>query len=258
MVVHVPFRFLFIERLVTVCASKQIQNRNRHVLVKLTERSCIARTFCTSFVRSNENEEDSADSSRLSTKLPSRQDLLSRRRRHLSPLERISSLLPEDVLSPEVMQLREERLQEPDGEANVQMLDSDCIQQENGSKRVTKEEHLEPQHAVETPASSLLEEEQVSPSLPGETLLSFGELLVAEYQKKKQLEFRKLFRLQNRARLDSSFGVVLHDDVAGQPAGRFQKTSMGVPIFIHRASLEDYVLYMKRGPAITYPKVKCV
>ncbi|XP_037550592.1 tRNA (adenine(58)-N(1))-methyltransferase, mitochondrial [Nematolebias whitei] len=253
MVVHVPFRFLFIDRLVTLCASKQIHNRNRHVLIHLTERSCIARTFCTSSVRSNENEEDCADSSRLSTKLASRQDLLSRRRRHLSPMERISSLLPKDFQSPEVMQLREERLQEPDREANIQMLDSDCIQQENGSNRVPKEEHLEPQRAVET-TPSLLEEQQVSPSLTGETLLSFGELLVAEYRKKKLLEFRMLFQLQSNARLQSSWGVILHNDVVGQPAGCFLKTHRGVPIFFRRASLEDYVLYMKRGPAISYPK----
>lgn len=255
MIVHVPFRFLFIERLATVCVPKQIHNRNRHVLVQLTERSCNARTFCTSSVRSNENEEDSAGFSRLSTKLASRQDLLSRRRRHLSPLERISSLLPKDVLSPEVMQLREERLQEPDGEANIQMLD--CKQQENGPNRVPKEERLEP-HAVETTPSSLLEEEQVSPSLPGETLLRFGELLVAEHRTKKQLEFRKLFHLRKNACLHSSWGVVLHNDIVGRPAGCFQKTNRDAPIFIRRASLEDYVLYMRRGPAISYPKVKCL
>lgn len=257
MIVHVPFRFLFIERLVTVCVPKQTHNRNRHVLVQLTERSRIARTFCTSSVRSNENEEDSADFSRLSTKLASRQDLLSRRRQHLSPLERISSLLPKDVLSPEVMQLREERLQEPDRKANIQMLDSDSIQQENGPNGDPKEE-LEPQHAVETTPSSLLEEEQVSPSLPGETLLSFGELLVAEHRKKKQMEFRNLFQLRKSANLQSVWGVVLHNDIVGQPAGCFHKTKTGAHIFIRRASLEDYVLYMRRGPAISYPKVKCL
>ncbi|XP_017281601.1 tRNA (adenine(58)-N(1))-methyltransferase, mitochondrial [Kryptolebias marmoratus] len=255
MVLDVPFRYLLIKRLVTVCTSKQTRNRNRDIFVKLTERSYITRSFCASSVRSNENEEDSADSSRLSTKLTSRQELLSRRRRPLSPLERISSLLPEDVLSPEVMQLRKEKLQELDGDTNIQVSDSDCTHQDHGPDGVAKEDHLEPHNAEEeTPASSCSEEEQVSSSLPGETLLSLGELLIAEYRKKKQLEFRKMFQLQNRARLQSSWGIIPHNELIGRPAGCFQNTSMGVPIFIRRASLEDYVLHMKRGPAITYPK----
>lgn len=257
MVVHVPFRFFFIERLVAVCTSKQ--TRNRDILVKLSERSSIARHFCTSSVRSNDNEEDSVDSSRLSTSLTPRQGLLSRRRRPLSPLERISSLLPKDALSPEVMQLREEKLQEPNEETAVQVSDSDCLQQENVPGRVATGEHPDPHHAAEeTPASSLLEEKQVTPSLPGETMLSFGELLIAEYRKKKQLEFKKMFPLQNGGRLQSSWGIIPHDDLVGQPAGCYRKTNNGVPIFIRRASLEDFVLHMKRGPAITYPKVKRV
>uniref|UniRef100_A0A3Q3W396 tRNA (adenine(58)-N(1))-methyltransferase n=1 Tax=Mola mola TaxID=94237 RepID=A0A3Q3W396_MOLML len=92
------------------------------------------------------------------------------------------------------------------------------------------------------------------PTLPGESLLAFGELLVAEYLKKQRVEFRKMFQLQSGARLQSSWGILQHDHIVGQPAGRFLKTGRGVPIFIRRASLEDYVLFMKRGPAISYPK----
>ncbi|KAK7905233.1 hypothetical protein WMY93_017840 [Mugilogobius chulae] len=92
------------------------------------------------------------------------------------------------------------------------------------------------------------------PCLKGETLLTFGEFLVAEYRKKGQLEFRKMFKLQHRMRLQSSWGVIPHEDVDGKPAGTFLKTNRGVSILIRRASLEDYVLYMKRGPAISYPK----
>lgn len=90
-------------------------------------------------------------------------------------------------------------------------------------------------------------------TLHGERLFSYGELLLAEHRRKR-VEFRKMFQLQHGARLHSSWGVVQHDNVAGQPAGRFFETNIGVSIFIRRASLEDYVLFMKRGPAISYPK----
>uniref|UniRef100_A0A3Q3QUE3 tRNA (adenine(58)-N(1))-methyltransferase n=2 Tax=Monopterus albus TaxID=43700 RepID=A0A3Q3QUE3_MONAL len=66
-----------------------------------------------------------------------------------------------------------------------------------------------------------------------------------------------MFQLKEGAHLHISRGIILHDDIAGQSAGRFLKTNGGVPIFIHRASLEDYVLHMKRGPAIAYPKDAC-
>ncbi|XP_013856543.1 tRNA (adenine(58)-N(1))-methyltransferase, mitochondrial [Austrofundulus limnaeus] len=85
-------------------------------------------------------------------------------------------------------------------------------------------------------------------------MLSYGEMLVAEYRKKKQLEYKKMFQLQDSAHLQSSWGVIPHDDLVGQPANCFRKTNKGFPIFIRRASLEDYVLHMKRGPEIIYPK----
>ncbi|XP_054469729.1 tRNA (adenine(58)-N(1))-methyltransferase, mitochondrial isoform X2 [Anoplopoma fimbria] len=162
--------------------------------------------------------EDKGDSSAAAGLL-----LLPRRRRPLSPLERISSLLPRDALSPEVT-----RLMEQDPEVSV----------------TPEEEHGEVDPV--TPSAP--------PALPGESAVAFGELLVAEYRRKERVEFRKMFELQPGARLQSSWGVIPHDDVAGHPAGRFLKTSRGVRILVRRASLDDYALYMKRGPAIAYPK----
>ncbi|RVE56967.1 hypothetical protein OJAV_G00211510 [Oryzias javanicus] len=167
------------------------------------------------------------------------------RRRHLSPLERISSLLPQEVLSPEVEQLREQTQQEQDGDTSRDFT------QEAGT--VSKLEDLETHvasEAAEVPNTSFHDEE----TLPGECFLTFGELVIAEYRKKRRVEFRKMFQLEAGSRLQSSWGIILHDDIAGQPAGCFLKTSRGVSISIRRASLEDYVLYMKRGPAIAYPK----
>uniref|UniRef100_A0A668VSJ9 tRNA (adenine(58)-N(1))-methyltransferase n=1 Tax=Oreochromis aureus TaxID=47969 RepID=A0A668VSJ9_OREAU len=174
----------------------------------------------------------------------------------LSPLERISGLLPQDALSPEVMQLRE---QESDKGADIQGSVPNGTQVEVGDEDIVKksehEAHSPPVGAEESDTGSVHHrEKQVWAALPGERLLTCGELLVAEYRRKKRVEFRKMFQLQTGARLESSWGVILHNDIAGQPAGRFLKTHRGVPIFIRRASLEDYVLCMKRGPAIAYPK----
>lgn len=210
MTVHVPFRLVPWHRLVAAC-------RHRDSLHKL-------RLFSTACVNLNENDERTSD-----TGSEFRRALLSRSRRHLSPLERVSSMLPPDALSPDVLQLRDQTRSEGE-EYPVETGDL--------------EDHIQPDVAETT---------QTPLTLPGESLLAFGELLIAEYRKKR-VEFRKMFELQPGARLHSNWGIVQHDHVAGQPAGRFFETNRGVSIFIRRASLEDYVLYMRRGPAIAYPK----
>lgn len=138
-------------------------------------------------------------------------------------------MLPRDALSPEVLQLREQTRPE---------------------ETADRKETGDPEHLSRPDAA---EESRVQLPLHGERLFAYGELLLAEHRRKR-VEFRKMFQLQHGGRLHSSWGVVQHDNVAGQPAGRFFETNIGVSIFIRRASLEDYVLFMKRGPAISYPK----
>lgn len=233
-----PFAGL-LHRLLRISTCSQRLICNRDILAKLHKCRREVRTFSTGSVTWNQNEGDDPESSSLT----SRQALLSRRRRPLSPLERISGLLPQDALSPEVMQLREQNQQD------VQVPVTHCTPEESGlgespKKDDSENHHVEP-HTQETSAT-----------LPGESLLAFGEQLVAEYRRKGRVQFRKMFQLQAGTRLQSSWGTILHDDIAGQPAGQFLKTGRGVPILIRRASLEDYVLFMKRGPAIAYPKVQ--
>lgn len=207
------------------------------------------RTFSTNSAKCGQNEGDeSGSSSPLSAEqLSARRMLLSRGRRSLSPLERISGLLPQDALGPEVMQLRD---QYQEGPAQVSGARASGSAEDDPERRRLSD-------AAEDPnTSEASHEEDGTPTLPGERLLQLGELLVAEYRKNRQVEFRKMFQLQPGARLMSSWGVILHDDVVGQPAGRFLKTSRGIRILVRRASLEDYVLFMKRGPAIAYPKVR--
>lgn len=254
MAVHTPLRFLFMRRLVSVLTDNQTPLKHTNIL----RRTGNTRTLSTASLRCKENDGDSSGTSQLGTKLTSRQAGLLRGRRPLSPLERVSRLLPQEALGPELMQLREQNQQDLDGGENTQTPNSHCIQEESGTEVAAKEEEVESHVASDTQelrTSFHQEEEQVLSTVPGDSLVTFGELLIAEYQKKRRVEFRKMFQLETGARLQSSWGFILHDDIAGKPAGCFLKTSRGVLIFIRRAALEDYVLYMKRGPAIAYPKV---
>ncbi|KAK5857074.1 hypothetical protein PBY51_010341 [Eleginops maclovinus] len=243
MAVQMPFAgLLFMRRLVRNSSQRHLSCRC--IIQKCRMRQ--TRTVSTAFVNYNENKGDDSDPSPLSSNLTFKQALLSRRR-PLSPLERISSLLPQDALSPEVMQLREEQNQEASEEDTN-------IHTQAEHEAIPKEDDSETHHASDAAMETEEEKGSIPPTLPGESLLVFGELLLAEHRKKGRVEFRRMFALQAGARLNSSWGIILHDNIARQPAGRFLKTSRGTPILIRRPSLEDYVLHMKRGPAIAYPK----
>ncbi|KAF7664430.1 hypothetical protein LDENG_00176410 [Lucifuga dentata] len=273
MVVQIPcFGFRFMHRLVYTYGQ-----RHREILVKLPAWRKEIRTISTG---ASSSSEDERNSSPLNTSLTSRQALLSRRGRPLSPLERISRLLPQDALSPEVEQLRQNQ-EEPKEDENIQKKDQRLFDatishycSTQGEYRLA-ETHTEDEaipnedpdtsHAIKTAVEPNIsqthrnghfpcEVRRISPVLPGENLLVFGELLIAEYRKNRRVEFRKMFQLQTGTHLQSCWGVISHDDMVGQLAGQFLKTNRGTPIFIRRPSLEDYTLYMKRGPAIAYPK----
>lgn len=239
MAVRLPFAGLTLAQQLVRFTQRRLSNGN--AISKGHTCRTDARSFVTSLAKRSQNEEegDSVSSSQLSA----RRALLSRRRRSLSPLERISGLLPEDALGPDVTQLRD---QNQEGPAQVSDVSEPGWDEAERSHQSEASEDLDP--------SDPSPEEGRPRTLPGETLLQFGELLVAEHRRKRQVEFRKMFQLQPAGRLLSNWGVVLHDDVVGQPAGRFLKTSRGVSILVRRPSLEDYVLYMKRGPNIAYPK----
>ncbi|KAJ8401187.1 hypothetical protein AAFF_G00387690 [Aldrovandia affinis] len=214
---------------------------------------------------------------------------LGSRLRSLSPLERVSRLLPPETLSQEVLELREDEQEEArqrvlgdmhqDEETSGTPVEVQRVWGERGTDTWQQEDRLnqrqeeeeerndtgervaDSRDGVRVEDSSGSPEEKQHPAggdpshaPPGERPLCFGELALAEYHKKGRVEFRKMFPLQTGGCLRSLWGVVPHTAIVGRPAGSIILSSNGSPILLRRPSLEEYVLYMERGPAITYPK----
>lgn len=268
-------------RLLRTCSIKSAQRGYHHLYSKnrLSTCKCNTRTFGTSPPRVGDNEENTnsseLDSHNNSLQTPRHGSMIGRRRL-LSPLERISRLLPQESLSPEVVQLREPKQDEEGGKPTGTCPQEDCnvlnvsvanaqsaLGEGNGMEAQIEDSHLairqdaHSKYTVEEPSGSEVPGEGMCagyPTLPGERLMKFGEVLIAEYSKKGRVEYRKMFHLQNGMRLQSSWGTIGHSDIMGRPAGVFIRTTLRMPILIRRPSLEEFVLYMKRGPAIAYPK----
>lgn len=163
-------------------------------------------------------------------------------RRPLSPLERVSQMLPQESLNEEVWELRGNKPREEKENTETQtpkklMEDLDVHEQSGDVDSRSREEMMH------------------TDILPGERVMCFGEVLLAEYRRKRRLELQKMFQLEKGSRLGSNSGFIAHDAIQGCHAGTVLRTSLGLPMLIRRPSLEEFTLFMKRGPAIAYPKV---
>ncbi len=64
----------------------------------------------------------------------------------------------------------------------------------------------------------------------------------------------KLLRLQPGKRWETHHGIILHDDLIGQPLGRVVYTHKGYPYLVLEPSTADFIQYLKRRTQIIFPK----
>lgn len=215
---------------------------------------------------------------------------LRRRRGSLSPLERLSQLIPAEMLSEEVTDLRaaghlentsdgsqsldtasEHTLNaqalpaRPQPPVHDRRLWSGSISHDINSRvQPLMDETLLPPNSIAQPFQvgpevnfepSTGEEHLDCPPLVGQgCAFKVGDLCLAEFRRKYYLEFKKMFTLTETNKLMSNWGMVSHKEIVGKQPGQMLKTSVGFPLLFRRPSLEEFVLLMKRGPTISYPK----
>ncbi|XP_056424543.1 tRNA (adenine(58)-N(1))-methyltransferase, mitochondrial [Hyla sarda] len=80
------------------------------------------------------------------------------------------------------------------------------------------------------------------------------DLLIAEFKRRHYSMFRKMFVLKNSGKLVSNWGAINYQDLLGRLPGEKIRTTTGHQFLVRRPSLDEYVIYMKRGPTISYPK----
>jgi len=67
-------------------------------------------------------------------------------------------------------------------------------------------------------------------------------------------ERRYLIVLGTGKQFHSHLGAIEHDDLIGAPEGSTVRTTNGAPLTAFRPTLSDFVLKMKRGAQVVYPK----
>ena len=77
-----------------------------------------------------------------------------------------------------------------------------------------------------------------------------GELIMLVDRKKR----RYLTRLQAGGEFHSHAGALPHDDVIGQEEGQEFRSGKGAAYLVVRPTMSDFVLKMKRGAQVIYPK----
>ncbi|KAG8443861.1 hypothetical protein GDO86_009159 [Hymenochirus boettgeri] len=178
-----------------------------------------------------EDSEETPDTSLL-TKFHSRRAW----GRLLSPLDRVTQMIPPQFISQDIRDLRgapeiEEREQGPPETPS----NSSPGQEDTANPVPQCEDEMGPSRLLGTPFRP-------------------GDVLVTEFKKRHYTEFRKMFKLTESGKLMSNWGAIGHKEIVGKLPGQRLRTSIGFEFLLRRPSLEEFVLFMKRGPTISYPK----
>ncbi|MFA9445272.1 tRNA (adenine-N1)-methyltransferase [Egicoccus sp. AB-alg6-2] len=95
------------------------------------------------------------------------------------------------------------------------------------------------------------EPQTIAPLLPGtDAPIAAGELVVLIDRRRR----RYLLELVPGSEWHSHAGLVPHDDLIGVAEGTAVRTNRNMEIVVLRPTREDYVLKMKRGAQVVYPK----
>jgi tRNA (adenine57-N1/adenine58-N1)-methyltransferase catalytic subunit len=109
---------------------------------------------------------------------------------------------------------------------------------------------------LDTPDTAPAPDDGVAPApagplLPGtDAPLAAGELVVLTDRKRR----RYLVDLQPGGEWHSHAGLVPHDDLIGLREGAVVRTNRNMEVLVLRPTREDFVLKMKRGAQVVYPK----
>ncbi|XP_072356227.1 tRNA (adenine(58)-N(1))-methyltransferase, mitochondrial [Scyliorhinus torazame] len=175
------------------------------------------------------------------------------RGRPLSPLERVSRLIPQQMLSQEVMELRGQQQldQGPGGSRGPRGYDVAPVPTAPAGLPTASGSgwHLarEEAHCQGETTS------QLHPPT-NEVPFKAGDVALVEFRRRHRLELQKMFSLVTGGKLHSNWGSLSHQEILGNLPGQVFRTSTGFEFLMRRPSLEEFVLLMKRGPTISYPK----
>ncbi|XP_048387827.1 tRNA (adenine(58)-N(1))-methyltransferase, mitochondrial isoform X2 [Stegostoma tigrinum] len=168
------------------------------------------------------------------------------RRRSLSPLERVSSLIPQEMLSQEVMDLQQINQEPGPKDYTAASMPSAPTGWQAASECSW---HL-PQEEVPGQVDSACQPNPPHREVPFKP----GDVVLVEFRRRRCLELQKMFNLVKDGKLHNQWGMLSHQEILGHLPGQVFRTSTGFKFILRRPSLEEFVLLMKRGPAISYPK----